>query len=276
MRPVGIDLFSGAGGFSLGFESAGFDIEAAVDVDPIHCSTHAFNFPNCNTICRDVLDISGDRIRCLSGIGDKDIDVVFGGPPCQSFSLIGKRSPNDPRSSLVHHFVRLVLELRPAYFVCENVKGLTLGSQREVLDQMIESLEQGGYTVLLPYQLLNAADYGVPQERHRLFLLGARQDRALPAYPTPSIDRVDVADAIGDLPDVDVYPVLLERDWMEASSGKPSSYARKLAGFVDDPKDFGYRRIYNRTLLTSSLRTTHSEESRRRFASDIRRQGRAR
>ena len=266
MRPVGIDLFSGAGGFSLGFESAGFDIKAAVDVDPIHCATHAYNFPYCKTICSNALDINGPDIRRLSGLGEKDIAVVFGGPPCQSFSLMGKRSPNDPRTSLIHHFVRLVLELQPAYFVCENVKGLTLGQQRKVLDQMIETLEDGGYSVLLPYELLNAADFGIPQERYRLFLLGALRGRTLPTYPESSTDRADVADALGDLPDVDDYPELIEQDWTEASYGNPSAYARRLVGYVDDTEDFAYRRIYNRTLLTSSLRTTHSDESRRRFS----------
>ena len=123
MRPIGIDLFSGAGGFSLGFESAGFDIAAAVEIDPIHCATHEFNFPYCTTICRNVLDIHGRDIRHMSGLGTKDIAVAFGGAPCQGFSLMGKCSPNDPRNSLVHHFVRLVLELQPAYFAFENVKG---------------------------------------------------------------------------------------------------------------------------------------------------------
>ena len=266
MRPVGIDLFSGAGGFSLGFESAGFDIAAAVDADPIHCATHAFNFPYCKTICRNVLDIKGEDIRRMSGLGAKDIAVVFGGPPCQGFSLMGKRSLDDPRSSLVHHFVRLVLELQPAYFACENVKGLTVGSQRQILDQMVEALERGGYRVLLPYRVLNAADYGVPQERHRLFLLGALQDRTLPAYPDPCKERVAVADAISDLPEVDLYPELIERDWTEAPFGKPSAYARRLRGLTDDPEDFGYQRTFDRSLLTSSLRTAHSEKSRRRFA----------
>lgn len=266
MRPIGIDLFSGAGGFSLGFESAGFDIAAAVEIDPIHCATHEFNFPHCTTICRNVLDIRGEDIRHMSHLGTKDIAVVFGGAPCQSFSLIGKRSPDDPRSSLVHHFVRLVLELQPTYFAFENVKGLTVGSHRQVLEQMIEAFERGGYRVLLPYRILNAADYGVPQNRHRLFLVGAGKGQELPSYPEPKKDRVAVADAISDLPEADRYPELIERDWTEARFGKPSAYARKLRGLTDDPEDFGYQRIFDGTLLTSSLRTAHTEKSRRRFA----------
>ena len=265
-RPIGIDLFSGAGGFSLGFESAGFDIAAAVDIDPVHCATHEFNFPYCTPICRSVLDICGGDIRRIAGIGTKDIAVVFGGAPCQGFSVIGKRAIDDPRNTLVHHFVRLVLELQPVYFAFENVKGLTLGKQRQALEEMVEAFDRGGYRVLLPYQVLNAADYGVPQERHRLFLLGARQDQSLPGYPELHKGRVTIADAISDLPEADQFPELMERDWTEASFGWPSTYARRLRGLANNPEDFGYRRIFDRSLLTSSLRTAHTAKSRRRFA----------
>src|SRR6266404_5009353 len=119
-RPIGIDLFAGAGGMSLGFEQAGFEIVASIDYDPIHCATHEFNFPNCSTICRSVTDIDGIEIRELAKMGKRDIDVVFGGAPCQGFSLIGKRALDDPRNRLVNHFVRVVSELKPKFFVFEN------------------------------------------------------------------------------------------------------------------------------------------------------------
>lgn len=266
VRPIGVDLFAGAGGLGLGFEAAGFDIAAAVEIDPIHCATHEFNFPYCKTICRSVHDIRGVDIRCIAGIGDRDIAVVFGGAPCQGFSLIGKRVLDDPRNALVHHFVRLVLELQPTYFAFENVKGLTVGNQRRILKEMIEAFERGGYRVLTPYRVLNAADYGVPQERHRLFLLGSRKNRVLPNYPEPRKERVTVAEAIDDLPEADRFPDLMKRDWTQASFGTPSAYARELRGLIDNPHDFGYRRSFDRSLLTSSLRTMHTEESRRRFA----------
>ena len=265
MRPIGIDLFAGAGGLSLGFERAGFDVATAVEIDPIHCATHAFNFPYCKTICRDVCDIAGSDILRLADIEGSEIAVVFGGAPCQGFSLIGKRALDDPRNALVHHFVRLVLELRPAYFVFENVKGLTVGRPRQVLDEMIDVLA-GDYDVLLPYRVLNAADYGIPQNRHRLFLIGARQDYPLPDYPQSDARRVTVREAIGDLPDADDLFELIGRDWAEVRYGKPSDYARKMRGIVDDPEDFGYRRSFDSFILTSSLRTAHTDKSRRRFA----------
>lgn len=265
MRPIGIDLFAGAGGLSLGFERAGFDVAAAVEIDPIHCATHEFNFPYCKTICRNVCDIAGSDILRLAGIEGSDIAVVFGGAPCQGFSLIGKRALDDPRNALVHHFVRLVLELRPAYFVFENVKGLTVGRQRQVLDEMIAALADD-YDVLLPYRVLNAANYGVPQNRHRLFLIGAKQDYPLPNYPPPLARRVTVRDAIGDVPEADDVFELIGRDWAEARYGQPSDYARKMRAPGDDPENFGYRRVFDSSLVTSSLRTAHTDKSRRRFA----------
>ena len=136
-RPIGIDLFAGAGGMSLGFEQAGFD-NAAVEIDPVHCATHSFNFPHTATICASVVDLSGDDIRRRASLGKQEIDVVFGGAPCQGFSLIGKRLLEDPRNLLVMQFVRLVQELQPRYCVFENVKGLTLGKHARFLTELIE------------------------------------------------------------------------------------------------------------------------------------------
>lgn len=131
-RPIGVDLFAGAGGMTLGFEQAGFDVLASVEIDPIHCATHEFNFPFWSVICKDIVNTTGEEIRKRSSIGDRDIDVVFGGPPCQGFSLIGLRVLDDPRNSLVRHFVRLVLELKPKFFVMENVSGMVKGEFKKL------------------------------------------------------------------------------------------------------------------------------------------------
>jgi len=212
-RPIGIDLFAGAGGLSLGFEQAGFDIAAAVEIDPIHCAVHEFNFPNCAAICADASKIDAEEIRKRAGLQNVDVNVVFGGAPCQGFSLIGKRVLDDPRNRLLLEFLRLTVELNANYFVFENVKGLTIGSHRKLLDELIDAFDENGYEVLLPYSVLNAADFGVPQDRHRLFLIGAKKAFPLPQYPDPSIHLPPtVWEAIGDLPEADAYPELLESD----------------------------------------------------------------
>lgn len=264
-RPIGIDLFAGAGGMSLGFEQAGFDIAAAVEIDPIHCATHERNFPHCKTICASVIGLTGDDIRVRAGLRKKEIHVVFGGAPCQGFSMIGKRALDDQRNQLVFHYVRLVRELQPKYCVFENVKGLTQGKHIGFLHELIASLEECGYRVLQPYSVLNAADYGVPQDRRRLFLIAARQGQALPQYPKPNSRRTTVWDAIGDLPDADRFSELRGVDFVKAQWKTQSGYALQLRGLKKDPANYGYARSCDPDLLTSSLRTEHTDLSRQRF-----------
>src|SRR5439155_10022283 len=188
---------------------------------------------------------------------------VVGGAPCQGFSLIGKRALDDPRNGLVREFVRLVDELRPRSFVFEKVKGVTVGRHRELLREVIDGVRQIGFSVREPYRVLNALQYGVPQSRERLFLIGAKKGFRLPPYPQPTHepDRSSrnifslpftptVWDAIRDLPEPEECDDLLGRDWTYARFGSPTEYAKQLrqAGRVKN----GLR------LLTSSLRTVHT------------------
>ena len=215
-RPIGIDLFAGAGGLSLGFEQAGFDVMAAVEVDPIHAAIHEFNFPHCVVLPQSVADLTGEKIREAAKIGDRKIDIVFGGAPCQGFSLIGQRAFDDPRNQLVKDFVRLVKELDASYFLFENVKGLTVGRHRQFLEEVISEFAAIGYQVRSPWQVLNASSYGVPQERERLILLGAKAGLDLPSYPVPFTRSAGkkkgdlplsptCEDALGDLPEAEDY-----------------------------------------------------------------------
>jgi len=279
-RPIGVDLFAGAGGLSLGFEQAGFDILAAVEIDPIHCATHEYNFPFWNVICRSVENIKARDIRSLSKIGNQDIDVVFGGPPCQGFSMIGKRELNDSRNMLIGHFLRIVLELKPKYFVMENVSGITIGDHKKLLSKIITDFKLNGYSVVEPYRVLNASNYGVPQNRKRLFLMGAKNGMPLPKYPepitTPPFQTLKnylnlpisptVKEAIGDLPDVRKFSELYEQDFVKAKYGKPSEYAKILRGIIEPSDDYSYKREYNQSLLTSSTLTVHTRESIKRFS----------
>lgn len=277
-RPIAIDLFAGAGGLSLGFEQAGFDVAAAVEIDPIHAAAHKFNFPYCAVIPKTVVGLTGDEIRNAAKIGNRNVDVVFGGPPCQGFSLIGQRVLDDSRNALVREFVRIVGELDASYFVFENVKGLTLGKHRQFLEELIETFEAVGYEIRTPWKVLNASFFGVPQDRERLILLGSKTGLPLPGYPLPVtapegrlLDGLrpgpSCLDALGDLPEVDDYESLVACDETEPVEwGMPSEYAKSLRCLTEESWGYGYVRNWDTSVLTSSMRTAHTPISRRRFA----------
>jgi DNA (cytosine-5)-methyltransferase 1 len=277
-RPIAIDLFAGAGGMSLGFEQAGFDVVAAVEVDPIHAAVHKFNFPDCSVIASTVTGLQASEIREKANLIGKEIDVVIGGPPCQGFSLIGQRVLDDPRNALVMEFVRLVKDLDANYFVFENVKGITLGKHRKFLDELIQKFKEVGYDVRLPWKVLNSKNFGVPQDRSRLILFGGKSGLPLPNYPeiqtrapnekesgrlitlTPTC-----ADAIGDLPDIDALSELLSSDSATIELPPPSEYAAALRDMNRSATDYSWPRIWDNSLLTSSMRTIHTPISKERF-----------
>lgn len=264
---------------SLGFEQAGFDVAAAVEIDPVHCAVHKFNFPETAILSASVAEVTAEDVRRVAGIGKKKIDCVFGGPPCQGFSLIGHRALEDPRNNLVLEFVRLVAELDARTFVFENVKGLTIGRHKDFLAELVAAFDAAGYNVRLPWKVLNSANYGVPQSRERLILMGAKKGCKLPDYPiaitnAPQTRRPlsglpsgpNCRDALDDLPDADSFMTLMESDAVSTSRfGAPSSYAAELRCMTNNAWHSGYVRNWNPALLTSSARTSHTEISRRRF-----------
>jgi len=272
-RPTAVDLFAGAGGMSLGVEQAGFDVIAAVELDPIHAATQLAH----SVIGLDARAILRQRTETN---GSSSVDVVCGGPPCQGFSLIGQRALDDPRNRLVRQFVRLVVDLDAKYFVFENVKGLALGTHRKFLRLLISEFRERGYDVTEPWRVLNARNYGVPQHRERLFLLGAKSGFPLPDYPkiatddTPDVFRsIDVRavptcrEAIEDIPDNERFEELMTGDSVRVPEWKPKSdFARELHCMTETCWHYGYPRRWDDTLLSSSTRTAHTEVSRRRFA----------
>lgn len=278
-RPIGIDLFAGAGGLSLGFEQAGFDVVAAVEIDPVHAAVHEYNFPGCAVIPRSVTELTGDQIRAVAGIGSRKVDVVFGGAPCQGFSLIGQRALDDPRNSLVKDFVRIVRELDADHFVFENVKGLTVGKHKKFLEEIIQEFKSAGYDVLEDWKVLNAYEHGVPQDRQRLFLLGSKKGLRLPEYPAPSTSKPGstsatlpsaptCADALNDLPDAERFKRLSFSDEVKVGKwGKASAYGKAMRCETAEAWAYGYKRNWDPGLLTSSMRSEHTDISRSRFAS---------
>ncbi len=277
-RPTVVDLFAGAGGLSLGFEQAGFDVAAAVEYDPVHCATHEFNFPSSRIVCRDIASLSAAALAESAGLSDSP-DVICGGPPCQGFSTIGKRALDDPRNALPREFIRLVRDLQPKYVLFENVPGLAAGAHARILQEIVEVFRATGYAVALPVRVLTATSFGVPQARRRLIVLASRRDMAPVGYPAethgvgeaqPLLQDLPtcptVADALEDLPDADGYPELLEDDCVHCEwPVAVAEYARRRRDPERDAGDLSHPRRWDRSILSSSLRTQHTPESQQRF-----------
>jgi DNA (cytosine-5)-methyltransferase 1 len=311
-RPIAIDLFSGAGGFSLGAEQAGFDVVAAVEYDPIHAAAHKYNFPECEMICADAATLSEETLREAikagvrkhrKGTWNGELDLIVGGVPCQGFSAIGKRHPDDPRNLLAFSFLNIVKTLKPRYFLMENVQGMTSfvdpegDGEERLLTRLIADFEKAGYSVLKP-SILNASAFGVPQDRKRLILIGSRNGQTVARYPSPSClpatkragdtprlgeaghekspvelsKGPTVSDALADLPIIDEHESLIASDTLTLSGTErqeleaaASTYVRTLRGLRDDKKDFSYKRKWDRKRVTGLMRTTHEDKSVERF-----------
>ncbi|CVY16871.1 DNA cytosine methyltransferase [Staphylococcus hominis] len=165
-----IDLFSGAGGLSLGFEKSGFNTVLAIDKWKDAIETFNFNHTNSVGTTIDIHDFSNDDIKKYKN----EITGIIGGPPCQGFSLVGTRDTNDPRNSLYIEYVRFVDQIRPHFFVLENVSGLLSLQKGKYKDDIINRFSDLGYNV--NFKLLTASDYGVPQSRKRVFFIGLKKD----------------------------------------------------------------------------------------------------
>lgn len=200
-RPTVLDLFAGCGGMSLGMEAAGFDIACSVEFDPVHSVVHHFNFPYGATICRDVTQVSVENIKeRMREKGYNRVDVIVGGPPCQGFSHIGKRQLDDDRNKLVFEYVRLVDEIKPKYFVFENVPGIASGKHQSFLSELLTQFDRIGYTVTTPYKVLDASHFGVAQARKRLILIGSRKGLPQVKYPLPTHQKFTGASDLFDAP----------------------------------------------------------------------------
>lgn len=224
-----VDLFCGTGGFSHGAHAAGFEVVAAYDRDPILTSSFPRNFPATPLHLRNVAWITGERLKRDAG---GEIDGIIGGPPCQGFSEMGLRKHEDPRRLLLRHFFRLVAEVRPRFFVMENVRGLGFPSARPTLDMALDLVRES-YDLLGPH-VWDAASFGAATTRPRLFVIGVRKDLARPLRKSDVDARkkepASVEDAIADL--VEARPLGQDDGgfdrWRTTRPWRPSSYATRL------------------------------------------------
>ena len=179
-----IDLFSGVGGLSYGFaHDDNFEIVAANEILPNMAKAYSLNHPTVKVYAEDIKDFSADKIEKDLGIKPSEIDIIVGGPPCQAYSTVGKRLIDDPRGKLFQEYYRVLKEFNPKLFLFENVKGLLSMQDGELLKTIISLFESLGYKV--KYKLLNAADYGAPQIRERVIIIGSKLKTEF-EYPEPT------------------------------------------------------------------------------------------
>ena len=203
-----IDLFCGCGGLSLGFENAGFNVLLGIDMWEDALVTYRHNHKNGNTLCADLASLPVEEVD--KAINHKKVDVIIGGPPCQGFSIAGKRIVDDDRNKLYKSFVRMVAYFKPKAFVLENVPNILSIGDGAVREAIIKDFSELGYKVT--YKVLLAADYGVPQNRRRAIFVGMLDGKEF-VFPEPTVKQpVTSKEAISDLPeegieDGGVYPL---------------------------------------------------------------------
>lgn len=200
----------------LGLEMAGFTTLVATEIHADPCKTLRHNFPDVPVICEDIRALSGrDLLEAAGKKQDFEVDLIAGGPPCQGFSNAGLKDPDDPRNTLIGEFIRIVEEIRPRFFLMENVEGLKNLHKGRLFEKVLERFEETGYSI--KWKVLFAADYGVPQMRKRLFIIGSRDAENF-NFPKPThhsreklqndlfqgegIPYVTVGDALGDIPNI--------------------------------------------------------------------------
>lgn len=257
-----VDLFCGAGGFTEGFRKAGgFETVLAVDFDKQAIDTFKHNHTSVNAICRDITTITSDELTTLTE--NKRIDVVIGGPPCQGFSLAGLRLPDDPKNELFKQFVRVVQILKPKIFIFENVSGIVSMQGGLVLEAICNEFTNAGYEV--SYQILNSADFGVPQARPRFIMIGNRSGKQIP-MPTPT--HSFHANSNNDLFNTDCYPHVTVKDALSSlpkiEQGEGSEISNNLAPISDYQKSiFGDRQP---GMLFNHRATSHSPKIIERYS----------
>lgn len=198
-----VSLFTGAGGLDIGFKEVGYTTILASDIMSQARDSFVYNYPEVPFLLKDICQVTSDEIK--KNIGDKKVDVIIGGPPCQGFSNMGNKNSADPRNLLFENYVRLVRELQPTAFLFENVKGLYTMFEGRFFNKVVSSFLNIGYN--LHFSLVNASNYGVPQKRERVIIVGTKIERPFlfPKHDYKGFGGIsayqNVGEAINDLMD---------------------------------------------------------------------------
>lgn len=233
-----IDLFSGAGGMSYGFEMAGFKPLLAIDNWQDALDTYKRNNPGIDTLCEDLS--TADVVGIVDKYNLKNVDLIVGGPPCQGFSVAGKRIVDDVRNKLYKSFVCFVKECRPKVFVMENVPNILSIGKGQIRDSIISDFSKLGYDV--ECKILTASDFGVPQNRRRAIFVGTLHGHF--SFPSPTVtDKVTTSQAISDLP--------------ESTVADGTGYKSKADSDYQTWARHGSDAIYNQETTTHNEKTVH-------------------
>ncbi|OUR87184.1 hypothetical protein A9Q81_26040 [Gammaproteobacteria bacterium 42_54_T18] len=229
-----IDLFSGAGGMSVGFTRAGFNITGSIELLEKYAKTHEINFPKCTSLFGDIRELTPSEFAKKTKISKNSPTIVIGGPPCQTFSSAGQSKiqslsksdiKEDPRNYLFKSYFDYVAYFKPDVFVMENVPNLKTKYNGEIFENILKICSELGYEVT--HDILNAADHGVPQVRKRLFIIGCKRGRKVEfPKPTHTNKPTTVYDAISDLPDI--YDGIRARELPYSKNARLTKYQKIL------------------------------------------------
>lgn len=272
-HPTAVSLFSGCGGFCEGIESSGFEIRVAVELDKFACQTYEHNFPKTPLFKDDVHKFLAKNTTHDKEYRLENIDLVFGGPPCQGFSQIGTRRLDDERNELYLQYTRIVESLKPKVFLMENVPNLALMNKGHFKNLILKKFASIGYGNTIMLRIL-ASDYGVPQSRQRVIFIGTRDSDNFPHDLQTFADSVlkklkvkravTVQEAIGDLPEMIVHS---GEHMPYPKTSKPNDFLRDMRLDFDGPH---YKKsIKNQRGITKSnfaLHNHHTKEIQERRA----------
>jgi len=259
-----LDTFAGAGGFSLGFEMAGFEVAGAIELDSWACDTYKFNNPNAIVLNRDISSISDEEL--ISAFGNEGIDVVLGGPPCQGFSICNKKNgdPKDPRNSLFQEFIRVGRLLRPKIMIMENVPNLVKAKTEQnelVIDIIRRELEELGFFV--HHKIVEATHYGVPQIRKRLVVIATTFEINKP-FPDQTHTAEKYEDLVSHslLPCPTLWDAISDLPELSAREGsEESNYTKEPLNDYQTLLRTGVKKLHNHKAMNHSKRVVERFKS---------------
>lgn len=271
-QPKVVDLFAGVGGLSLGAARAGFQVCLAVEIDKHALSGHKTNFPNTKHLSVDILHLTGEKLLAEINVGLGELEGLIGGPPCQGFSTIGKRSIADPRNDLFIKFFEICNQCQPKFFVAENVLGI-LDKKNETIREEALSFVKEDYYLLDPF-ILNASEYGAPTTRRRVFFIGYKKNFLQPFsindFLQKKVDQpIFVNEALRGLPsDINYDQQNNKEGWQPVEIPPTSDFWNRVSGNIPhglgDP--IAIAKLQNDKKVSGFLGTRHSELVQKRYA----------